>query len=80
MPQRQTYSSSNTMATIVATLMRPVPLVVVVLDPFAVNLLHFFPTLSLMEMKVSHSPDYRYFVDNVKQSYKERSHARAQAN
>jgi hypothetical protein len=44
-------------ATIIAILMRPVPLAVVVLDPLAMNLLHFLPTPGLMEMKVSHSPN-----------------------
>jgi hypothetical protein len=37
------------MAAIVSLFMRPVSLVVVVLDPFAVNLLYFLPTGSLME-------------------------------
>jgi hypothetical protein len=45
------------MAAIVAALMRPVPLAVIVLDPFSMDLLHFLPTPGLMEMKVSHSSD-----------------------
>jgi len=45
------------MAAIVALFMRPVSLAIIVLDPFAVNLLHFLPTGSLMEKIVRHSSD-----------------------
>src|SRR5207302_10496275 len=45
------------MAAIISLFMRPVALAIVVLDPFAVNLLHFLPTGSLMEKIVRHSSD-----------------------
>src|SRR6266852_6863523 len=35
----------------------PVPLRIVVPHPFSVNLLHFLPTPSLMEVKISHPSD-----------------------
>lgn len=50
-------------AAIVAALMRPMALAIVVLDPFAVNLLHVLPTPGLMEVKVSHSPDDIDYVE-----------------
>ena len=43
------YDLRGTMAAIVAQVMGLVSLAVVVLNPFAVNLLHFLPTVSLME-------------------------------
>ena len=60
---RQRMNYCWRMTDIIAVLMRPMSLAVVVLHPFAVNLLHFLPTPGLMEMKVSHSPDDINYVE-----------------
>src|SRR6266480_286916 len=63
--ERQNYPSSNTMAAIVPLFMRPMSLAVVILDPFSVNVLHFLPTLGLMEMKIRHSSDDIDYVELI---------------